>query len=107
MVLSRQTTIQHCYRTVVLFSTALLIVWNFASLFHQLDVTPEHHTHHHCQMFAGTHHGLAKAQPCITAQTYTRLKFHDVVENSLHIEEVRSSARAPPNFAQLSVPQTI
>ncbi|MCF7481984.1 DUF2607 domain-containing protein [Vibrio sp. J1-1] len=107
MVLSRQTTFQHCYRTVVLFSTALLIVWNFASLFHQLDVTPEHHTHHHCQMFAGTHHGLAKALPTITAQTYTRLKFHDVAESSLHTEKVHSSARAPPDFAHLSSTQNI
>lgn len=107
MVLFRQATFQHWYRTAVLFSTTLLIVWNFASIFHQLDVTPEHHTHHHCEMFAGTHHGLAKAPPTVAAQTYTRLKFHDEVESSLHNEEVCSSARAPPNFAQLFSTQTI
>ncbi|WP_321283481.1 DUF2607 family protein [uncultured Vibrio sp.] len=106
MVIFRQATFQHWYRTVVLFSATLLIVWNFASIFHQFDVTPEHHAHHHCQLFAGTHHGLAKVQPTIAVQSYTRIKFHDVAANSHYIEEVGSSARAPPNFAQSPSTQT-
>lgn len=103
MVHFRQTTLQDWRRTVVIFSVALLIVWNFATIFHQLDLTPEHHTHHHCQMFASANHGLAKAQPTIRTLTYTRSKFHDTVEFSHHIEEVRSAARAPPDFALSSL----
>ncbi|MGZ7643062.1 DUF2607 family protein, partial [Vibrio parahaemolyticus] len=44
MYFSWQTIFRSWHRTVVLFSVALLIIWNFASIFHQVDLTPEHHT---------------------------------------------------------------
>ena len=99
MVHFRQTTLRDWHRTVVLFSVALLIAWNFATIFHQLDMTPEHHAYHHCQMFASANHGLAKTQPTIQIVPNTRNTFHDTAERFLLIEEVCSSARAPPNFA--------
>ncbi|OUJ36326.1 hypothetical protein BTR40_10485 [Vibrio parahaemolyticus] len=99
MYFSWQTIFRSWHRTVVLFSVALLIIWNFASIFHQVDLTPEHHTHHHCQLFAGAQHGLAKAQPAIPVPSYTRADYDDVSERSHHVEEVFSAARAPPYFA--------
>ncbi len=99
MVPPTQTTLRHWHRTVVLFSVALLIAWNFATIFHQLDLPAEHHSQHHCQMFAGVHHGLIKSQPSIQPPTYTRVNYQDVTENALHIEDVISAARSPPHSA--------
>ncbi|MET2847690.1 DUF2607 family protein [Vibrio owensii] len=89
----------HWRRTVVLLSVALLIVWNFATIAHELDLIPEHHSHHHCQMFAGAHHGLVKALPEILAPTYQRSTHSDVIEKHLNVSDVRYTARAPPIFA--------
>ncbi|MDW3171110.1 DUF2607 family protein, partial [Vibrio sp. Y184] len=36
MYFSWQTIFRSWHRTVVLFSVALLIIWNFASIFHQV-----------------------------------------------------------------------
>ncbi|MGR5236794.1 DUF2607 family protein [Vibrio alfacsensis] len=94
-----QATKHHWRRTVVLFSVTLLIVWNFASAAHQLDLIPEHHNHHHCQMFAGAQHGLIKTHPVLTAPALHHLPYSDVKERRLHSNEVRYTARAPPIFA--------
>ncbi|PFG45369.1 uncharacterized protein DUF2607 [Vibrio sp. ES.051] len=96
---SQQKTLKHWHRTVLFFSVALLIAWNFAAILHQIDITPEHHTHHHCQLFSGVQHGLVKAQSVITPLTYTRVRYHDTAEGCLYIEAVPCSARAPPSFA--------
>ncbi|MGR5135816.1 DUF2607 family protein [Vibrio jasicida] len=94
-----QAITHHWHRTVVLFSVALLIAWNFATIAHQLDLIPEHHSEHHCQMFAGAHQGLAKAQPELSTPTFSRLAHVDVAEITSHLEDVTYTARAPPNFA--------
>jgi hypothetical protein len=87
------------HRTVVLFSVTLLIAWNFATITHQLDLTPEHHSHHHCQLFSGAQHGLVKHQPETFAPTYQRATHSDVIERQFSISDVRYTARAPPIFA--------
>ncbi|MGD8111982.1 DUF2607 family protein [Vibrio sp. TRT 17S01] len=47
----------------------MLTVWlNFAYIEHQLDITPEHHSQHHCQLFASAHHG-ASTPPLIWFNT--------------------------------------
>ncbi|ASI97502.1 DUF2607 family protein [Vibrio rotiferianus] len=94
-----QVTTHHWRRTVVLLSVALLLAWNFATIAHQLDLIPEHHSHHHCQMFAGSHHGLAKAQPELLPPTYQRSTYSDCIETQFHVSDVRYTARAPPIFA--------
>ncbi|EOW6615588.1 DUF2607 family protein [Vibrio fluvialis] len=49
---------------VVTLMAILLTLWlNFAYVEHQLDITPSHHTQHHCQLFSGAHHGLAATLP--------------------------------------------
>ncbi|MCA0935245.1 DUF2607 domain-containing protein [Vibrio alginolyticus] len=93
-----QATTTHWRRTVVLLSVALLIAWNFASIDHQLDLNPEHHNHH-CQMFAGAHHGLVKALPALSAPPYQHVTISDVIEKQFSAEKVRYTARAPPVFA--------
>ncbi|HHB1592033.1 DUF2607 family protein [Vibrio campbellii] len=96
----RWQAISHYWRrTVVLLSVALLIAWNFATIAHQLDLVPEHHSHHHCQMFAGSHHGLVKAQPELLTPTYQRSTYSDVIKKRLNVSDVRYTARAPPIFA--------
>jgi hypothetical protein len=94
-----QVTTHHWRRTVVLLSVALLLAWNFATIAHQLDLIPEHHSHHHCQMFAGSHHSLAKAQPELLPPTYQRSTYSDCIETQFNVSDVRYTARAPPIFA--------
>lgn len=94
-----QVTTHHWRRTVVLLSVALLLAWNFATIAHQLDLIPEHHSHHHCQMFAGSHHGLAKAQPELLPPTYQRSTYSDCIGTQFNVRDVRYTARAPPIFA--------
>ncbi len=93
-----QTTTPHWRRTVVLISVTLLLAWNFATIEHQLDLHPDHHSHH-CQMFAGAHHGLIKVQPELLVPTYQHATISDVIEKQISAEEVRYTARAPPTFA--------
>lgn len=78
-----QVITHHWRRTVVLLSVALLLAWNFATIAHQLDLIPEHHSHHHCQMFAGSHHGLAKAQPELLPQLTSVRRILTVSKHSL------------------------
>ena len=73
-----QVTTHHWRRTVILLSVALLLTWNFATIAHQLDLIPEHHSHHHCQLFAGAQHGLVKQLPEIIPPTYQRAAHSDV-----------------------------
>ena len=94
-----QVTTHHWRRTVVLLSVTLLLAWNFATIAHQLELIPEHHSHHHCQMFAGSHHGLAKAQPELLPPTYQRSTYSDCIETQFNVSDVRYTARAPPIFA--------
>lgn len=94
----RQATTTHWRRTVVLLSVALLIAWNFATIDHQLDLSPEHHNHH-CQMFAGAHHGLVKALPELLIPACQHTAIADVLEKKFSKEEVRRTARSPPAFA--------
>ncbi|HHF3168834.1 TPA: DUF2607 family protein [Vibrio diabolicus] len=90
---------KHWHRTVLFFSVTLLIAWNFAVILHQVDLTPEHHTHHHCQLFSGVQHGIAKAQPTLSTPTFTRIQYHDVFQRLVNSEDIRGAARAPPYFA--------
>ena len=90
---------KHWHRTVLFFSVALLIAWNFAVILHQVDLTPEHHTHHHCQLFSGVQHGIANAQPTLSTPTFTRIQSHDVFQRLVNSEDIRGAARAPPYFA--------
>jgi hypothetical protein len=94
-----QVTTHHWRRTVVLLSVALLLAWNFATIAHQLDLIPEHHSHHHCQMFAGSHHGLTKTQPELLTPTYQRSTYSNCTETQFNVSDVRYTARAPPIFA--------
>ena len=94
-----QAISHHGCRTVVLLSVTLLLVWNFATIAHQLDLVPEHHDHHHCQMFSGAHHGLIKAPLGLLAPTYQRSTYSDVIKKHLNVSDVRYTARAPPVFA--------
>ncbi len=94
-----QATTNHWRRTVVFLSVALLIAWNFATIEHQLDLTPEHHSEHHCQMFSGAQHGLVKALPELLAPSYQHVPLPDFTEKQVSAEEVRYTARAPPAFA--------
>ncbi|MGR5211535.1 DUF2607 family protein [Vibrio rotiferianus] len=94
-----QVTTHHWRRTVVLLSVALLLAWNFATIAHQLDLIPEHHSHHHCQMFAGSHHGLIKTQPELLTPTYQRSTYSNCAETQFNVSDVRYTARAPPIFA--------
>lgn len=94
-----QTITSYWRRTVVLLSAALLIAWNFATVAHQLDVIDEHHSHHHCQMFATAQHGLAKAQPEVLVPTCRHAAQHNIDEQPCNVSEVRYTARAPPKFA--------
>ncbi len=72
----QQKTLRYWYRTALFFSVALLIAWNFAVVLHQVDLTPDHHTHHHCQLFSGVQHGIAKVQPTLSTPTFTRAQHH-------------------------------
>ncbi|WP_249335057.1 DUF2607 family protein [Vibrio parahaemolyticus] len=74
----QQKTLRYWYRTALFFSVALLIAWNFAVVLHQVDLTPDHHTHHHCQLFSGVQHGIAKVQPTLSTPTFTRAQHHHV-----------------------------
>ncbi|EOA8956457.1 DUF2607 family protein [Vibrio harveyi] len=94
-----QVTTHHWRRTVILLSVALLLTWNFATIAHQLDLIPEHHSHHHCQLFAGAQHGLVKQLPEIIPPTYQRAAHSDVIERQFSLIDVRYTARAPPIFA--------
>jgi hypothetical protein len=94
-----QATTHHWRRTVVLFSAALLIAWNFATITHQLDLVPEHHSHHHCQMFAGAQQGLVQALPALTAPPVQHSAHSDYAERQSHSHRLRYTARDPPNFA--------
>ncbi|EKO3818576.1 DUF2607 family protein [Vibrio harveyi] len=94
-----QVTTHHWRRTVILLSVALLLTWNFATIAHQLDLIPEHHSYHHCQLFAGAQHGLVKQLPEIIPPTYQRAAHSDVIERQFSLSDVRYTARAPPIFA--------
>ncbi len=93
-----QTTTNHWRRTVVFLSVAFLIAWNFATIEHQLDLDPEHHSHHHCQMFAGAQHGLVKALPQPLTLTFQHTAIAELVEKPFITENVSYTARAPPAF---------
>lgn len=93
-----QATTYQWRRTVVLFSVTLLIAWNFATITHQLDLIPEHHSHHHCQMFAGAQHGLLKTQPELFVPTFQRSIHSHVIERQFNVNAAHYTARAPPIF---------
>ncbi len=93
-----QISTNHWRRTVVLLSVTLLIAWNFATIEHQLDLDPAHHSHHHCEMFAGAQHGLVKTLPQLLAPTYRHAALSDVIEKPFIVENVSYTARAPPTF---------
>ncbi|HCZ9281452.1 TPA: DUF2607 family protein [Vibrio alginolyticus] len=95
----QQKTLRYWYRTALFFSVALLIAWNFAVVLHQVDLTPDHHPHHHCQLFSGVQHGIAKVQPTLSTPTFTRAQHHHVFLHLVYGEEVLGAARAPPYFA--------
>ncbi|EEZ00944.1 hypothetical protein VOA_003394 [Vibrio sp. RC586] len=54
--------------SIVAMLTVMLALWfNVAVIDHQLDLHPEHHLQHDCQLFASAAHGLETAQwvlPC-------------------------------------------
>ncbi|ENM5741948.1 DUF2607 domain-containing protein [Vibrio metoecus] len=54
--------------SIVAMLTVVLALWfNVAVIDHQLDLHPEHHLQHDCQLFASAAHGLKTAQwvlPC-------------------------------------------
>lgn len=93
---SWQATIHHWRRTFIVFSVALLIAWNFATLTHQLDLVPEHHSQHHCQLFSSAHHGVIHAFPDVMAITFIPVAIIATVEKYTHHMSVRYLARAPP-----------
>jgi hypothetical protein len=43
----------------LIHAVLILTLWiGFAAVEHQLDIDPEHHAHHHCQLFSVAAHGL-------------------------------------------------
>jgi len=92
----QQKILKHWQRTVLFFSVALLIAWNFAVILHHIDLTPEHHTHHHCQLFSGIQYGIANAQPALSIPTFTRAHHHNVFLHLVDGEDILGAARAPP-----------
>ncbi|MGL5431199.1 MAG: DUF2607 domain-containing protein [Vibrio sp.] len=47
---------------VALLTMALVLWFNVAVIDHQLDLHPEHHLQHDCQLFASAAHGLKTSQ---------------------------------------------
>lgn len=51
---------------IVALTAILSVLWfNIAYIEHQLDLTPSHHTQHHCQLYSGVHQGMSMAVPLI------------------------------------------
>lgn len=49
---------------IVAISAILLMIWlNIAFIDHQLDVSPVHHSEHHCQLFSCASHALTPHLP--------------------------------------------
>ncbi|CAE6879866.1 hypothetical protein ACOMICROBIO_GDFFDHBD_00160 [Vibrio sp. B1REV9] len=92
----RQATIRHWRNTFIVFSVALLIAWNFATLAHQFDLAPEHHSQHHCQLFSSAHHGIIHVFPDVVANTFIPVAIVATFEKYAHHMSVRYLARAPP-----------
>ncbi|PNQ70796.1 DUF2607 family protein [Vibrio sagamiensis] len=86
----------HWHRKVALFISALMLVWSFATIAHQLDVTPEHHTDHHCQLFSGLQHGTLKSLPILTPPSFHRSYFVDSQQKRQQVTSLLPSARDPP-----------
>lgn len=93
---ARQTTWQ--ISLWVVLSTILLTIWlGLASVRHQTDLTPLHHTHHHCQLFSGVSHGLAQQPPAIHAsvtETFSEPELAVSRPVRLHFAYL---ARSPPS----------
>ncbi|TQO84647.1 DUF2607 domain-containing protein [Vibrio cholerae] len=47
---------------VAMLSVVLVLWFNVAVIEHQLDLHPEHHLQHDCQLFASAAHGLKTSQ---------------------------------------------
>ncbi|WP_239424382.1 DUF2607 family protein [Vibrio galatheae] len=61
-----QTRLTPYHQTALaLFAIALVLWLNFAFIDHQYDLSFNHHSDHHCQLFASGAHGLTPALPVV------------------------------------------
>lgn len=85
--------------TFTALCAVLLTLWlNVAYVEHHLDITPSHHTQHHCQHFAGLQHGLSCTIPVLPTVIGGDIPF--TVERIQRRPSVHYAylARSPPLF---------
>ncbi|MDA0149912.1 DUF2607 family protein [Vibrio sp. LaRot3] len=84
-------------KTLVALCAAMFMLWmSFAYIDHQYDLSPQHHEHHQCQLFANALHGTLTA-PIILASPQLQEPpyfFSEYPYIAAHV--IVPLARAPP-----------
>ncbi|WP_158160165.1 DUF2607 domain-containing protein [Vibrio metoecus] len=83
--------------SIVAMLTVVLALWfNVAVIDHQLDLHPEHHLQHDCQLFANAANGLKTAQ--LTLPCWRQTPPQALIERPIQRTQLLLSyfARSPP-----------